>query len=570
MNFALAYLAGVLTIASPCILPVLPFVLTRAGQPFRTSTLPMLFGMALAFAGVASLAAVAGNWAIALNQHGRSVALGFVALFGLALLLPALATRLAAPLTALGERLARVAGTEGRTDLRPASSALLGVATGLLWTPCAGPVLGLILAGAALGGPSLTTALLLFAYAAGAATALAAVLLLGKRLLAWTRRPAALLEPVRRSLGLAVVASTIAITFGFDTSVLTRLSAPTTAAIEQRLLDIAMPVAPSLVTTALAQPASKPLFGARQWLDREPITSESVRGKVVLVNFWTYSCINCLRTLPYVRAWAEKYRDQGLVVVGVHTPEFAFEKDPANVRKAVAALGVSYPVAIDNDYAVWRAFSNQAWPARYFVDAQGRIRHHEFGEGDYAASEKVIQSLLAEAGNAVGPSVAKVSGEGAQGAPDFANLRSPETYLGHVRTNGFASPRGIKADAPATYEAAASPRLNQWSLSGSWTVAGEFAASQQAGGRINHRFHARDLHLVMGRVPGSPPIRFRVTIDGAAPGSAHGADIDAEGYGTIGDERLYQLVRQDGPVKPRDFSIEFLDPGARAYAFTFG
>jgi len=570
MNLALAYLAGVLTIASPCILPVLPFVLTRAGQPFRSSTLPMLLGMALAFAAVASLAAVAGSWAIALNSHGRSIALGLVALFGLALLFPALAMRLAAPLTALGERLTRSTGADGRTDLRPASSALLGVATGLLWTPCAGPVLGLILAGAALGGPSLSTAFLLFAYAAGAATALAAVLLLGNRLLARARRPAALLEPIRRGLGLAVVASTIAIAFGFDTSVLTRLSAPTTAAIEQRLLDIAMPAAPGLVTTAQAQPASKPLFGARQWLDREPLTAESVHGKVVLVNFWTYSCINCLRTLPYVRAWAEKYRDRGLVVVGVHTPEFAFEKDIGNVRKAVAALGVSYPVAIDNDYAVWRAFSNQAWPARYFIDAQGRTRHHEFGEGDYAASERVIQSLLAEAGGKVEPGIAKVSGEGAQGAPDFANLRSPETYLGHARSNGFASPGGIRADAPATYQAATSPRLNQWSLAGNWTVAGEFAASQQAGGRITHRFHARDLHLVMGRAPGSSPVRFRVTIDGAAPGSAHGADIDADGYGTISGERLYQLVRQDEAVKPRDFSIEFLDVGARAYAFTFG
>ncbi|HEV2508874.1 cytochrome c biogenesis protein DipZ [Bosea sp. (in: a-proteobacteria)] len=570
MNFVLAYLAGVLTIASPCILPVLPFVLTRAGQPFRTSTLPMLLGMALTFAGVASLAAVAGNWAIALNHHGRTVALGLVALFGLALLFPALATRLAGPLTAVGERLIRLAGADGRSDLRPASSALLGVATGLLWTPCAGPVLGLILASAALGGPSLNTALLLFAYAAGAATTLVAVLLLGNRLLAWARRPAASVEPLRRGLGVAVVASSVAIAFGFDSSVLTRLSAPTTAAIEQRLIDLTSPGMPELVTSAQAQPVSKPLFGARQWLDREPITAEAVRGKVVLVNFWTYSCINCLRTLPYVRAWAEKYKDQGLVVVGVHTPEFAFEKDPANVRKAVAALGVSYPVAIDNDYAVWRAFGNQAWPARYFIDAQGRTRHHEFGEGDYAASERVIQSLLAEAGGKVEPGVAKVSAEGAQGAPDFANLRSPETYLGHARTNGFASPGGIRADAPASYEAATAPRLNQWSLSGNWTIAGEFVASQQAGGRINHRFHARDLHLVMGRAPGSPPVRFRVTIDGAAPGSAHGADIDAEGYGTIGDERLYQLVRQDDAVKARDFSIEFLDPGARAYAFTFG
>jgi cytochrome c biogenesis protein CcdA/thiol-disulfide isomerase/thioredoxin len=570
MNFVLAYLAGVLTIASPCILPVLPFVLTRAGQPFRTGTLPTLVGMALAFAGVASLAAVAGNWAVALNSHGRNIALGFVVLFGLALLFPALAARLAAPLTTLGERLTRIAGADGRTNLRPASSALLGVATGLLWTPCAGPVLGLILATAALGGPSLTTALLLFAYAAGAATALAAVLLLGNRLLARARRSATAIEPLRRGLGVAVIASTSAIAFGLDSSVLTGLSAPTTAAIEQRLIDLASSGMPALVTGAQAQPVSKPLFGAKQWLDREPITAESVRGKVVLVNFWTYSCINCLRTLPYVRAWAEKYRDQGLVVIGVHTPEFAFEKDPNNVRKAVAALGVTYPVAIDNDYAVWRAFGNQAWPARYYIDAQGRTRHHEFGEGNYAASEKLIQSLLAEAGGAVEPGVAKVSAEGAQRAPDFANLRSPETYLGHARTNGFASPGGIRADVPVTYEAATAPRLNQWSLSGAWTVAGEFATSQQPGGRINHRFHARDLHLVMGRAPGSPPVRFRVTIDGAAPGSAHGADIDADGYGTIGDERLYQLLRQDGPVKARDFSIEFLDPGARAYAFTFG
>jgi cytochrome c biogenesis protein CcdA/thiol-disulfide isomerase/thioredoxin len=570
MTFVLAYLAGILTIASPCILPVLPFVLTRAGQPFRSSTLPMLLGMALAFAAVTSLAAVAGSWAIALNSNGRTIALGLVALFGLALLFPALAARLTAPLTALGEKLARIAGADGRTDLRPASSALLGIATGLLWTPCAGPVLGVILAGAALGGPSLATALLLFAYAAGAATALAAVLLLGNRLLSRAQRPAALFEPLRRGLGLAVVASSVAIASGLDTSVLARLSAPTTAAIEQRLLDIAVPTAPGLVTTAQAQPAAKPLFGARQWLDREPLSAEAARGKVVLVNFWTYSCINCLRSLPYVRAWAEKYRDRGLVVIGVHTPEFAFEKDPNNVRKAVAALSVTYPVAIDNDYAVWRAFGNQAWPARYFIDAQGRTRHHEFGEGNYAASERVIQSLLAEAGGKVEPGVAKITGEGAQGAPDFANLRSPETYLGHARTTGFASPGGIRADAPAAYEAATSPRLNQWSLAGTWTVAGEFAALQQAGGRINHRFHARDLHLVMGRAPGSPPLRFRVTIDGAAPGSAHGADIDADGYGTISDERLYQLVRQDGAVKARDFSIEFLDPGARAYAFTFG
>lgn len=574
---ALAYLAGVLTIVSPCILPVLPFVLAQADRPFRRSGLPMLVGMALAFAAVASLAAFAGGWAIELNRHARTLALGLIALFGLALVFPALSARLTAPLVALGARLSRSADERAARNPGFGSSALLGVATGLLWAPCAGPVLGLILAGAALGGPSLVTSGLLLAYASGAATSLALALVFGGRVFAAMKRSLGIGEGLRRGLGAAVLASVAAISLGLDTGLLARISSVGTSAIEHRLIDLLDPAASGaagtaggLVTPARAETKPAPLFGATQWLNTEPLTSESIKGKVVLVNFWTYSCINCLRSLPYIRAWAEKYKDRGLVVIGVHTPEFAFEKDLGNVRKAVAALGVGYPVAIDNNYAIWRSFNNQAWPARYFIDAKGRTRHQEFGEGGYAESERLIQSLLAEAGNAVAADTAKVVADGVQGAADPANLRSPETYIGYAQARGFVSPGGAREDVPNQYNAAARLRLNQWSLSGIWTVAGEYAALNQAGGRIIHRFHARDLHLVLGPSPDGKPVRFRVTIDGAAPGSAHGTDIDSEGRGTVTAERLYQLVRQDGPVTERNFEIEFLDPGVRAYAFTFG
>jgi cytochrome c biogenesis protein CcdA/thiol-disulfide isomerase/thioredoxin len=574
--FVLAYLAGVLTIVSPCILPVLPFVLARVDQPFARNGLPMLVGMAFAFAAVASLAAFAGGWAIELNQHGRTVALVLIALFGLSLFFPALSARLTAPLVALGDRLSRAADEQAAIKGTSFfSSALLGVATGLLWAPCAGPVLGLILAGAALGGPSIETSLLLLAYAAGAATSLAAALLFGGRLLRTMKRSLGFGERLRRVLGAGILASVIAIALGFDTGLLTQISSVGTISVEQRLIGLLRPASntAALATPAQAEtnPAAPPLFGATQWLNAAPLTSESVKGKVVLVNFWTYSCINCLRSLPYVRAWAEKYKDQGLVVIGVHTPEFAFEKDIGNVRKAAASLGVSYPIAIDNDYAVWRRFNNQAWPARYFIDAKGRTRHHEFGEGGYDRSERLIQQLLSEAnGTPVTAAIEAISGKGPQAAPDERNLRSGETYIGYKQSSNFVSPGGIREDSSSLYAAAARLRLNQWSLSGTWTIAGEHATLNRAGGRIVHRFHARDLHLVMGPSPDGKPIRFRVTIDGVAPGSAHGTDIDGEGMGTVTAERLYQLIRQDGPIAERSFEIEFLDAGVRAYAFTFG
>ncbi|MEI9886308.1 MAG: thioredoxin family protein [Rhizomicrobium sp.] len=366
-----------------------------------------------------------------------------------------------------------------------------------------------------------------------------------------------------------------AIAFGLDTGILTRLSLAGTAGLEQALVDKTLPRRPA-ATTAVAgsdlpsEGTFPSLAGATAWLNSPPLTPAQLRGKVVLVDFWTYSCINCLRSLPYVRAWAAKYKDHGLVVIGVHAPEFAFEKDIDNVRAAVRDLGVTYPVALDNDLKIWQAFHNMYWPAHYFIDAQGRIRYHHFGEGEYAESERVIQKLLKDAGykNAPGGIVDPRSG-GALAAADLAELQSPETYVGYARTEGFASGT-IAKDASLTYKTPSSLFLNQWGLVGRWTIGLQMAVADRAGGKIVFRFHARDLHLVLGPGPGNKPIRFRVTIDGKAPGASHGVDTDAQGEGTITGQRLYQLVRQSGPIADRTFAIEFLDPGVQAFAFTFG
>jgi thiol-disulfide isomerase/thioredoxin len=312
------------------------------------------------------------------------------------------------------------------------------------------------------------------------------------------------------------------------------------------------------------------LSGAVEWLNSPPLTAEALKGKVVLIDFWTYSCINCLRAIPYVRAWYEKYKDQGLVVIGVHTPEFAFERKIDNVRKAVADLKIGYPVAVDNEYAIWRAFGNEYWPAHYFIDAQGRVRYHHFGEGEYDQSERVIQRLLAEAGHGSDQaSLVAVNAAGAEAAPSMADVKSPETYLGYARSENFVSPGGVVEDKSSAY-AAASPQLNEWSLAGNWTITDESAALDQPGGRIVYRFHARDLHLVLGPAADGKPVRFRVTLDGMPPGADHGTDTDADGNGVVDGQRLYQLVRQSGAIADRTFAIEFLDPGVQAYAFTFG
>ena len=311
------------------------------------------------------------------------------------------------------------------------------------------------------------------------------------------------------------------------------------------------------------------LAGAEAWLNSPPLTPAALKGKVVLIDFWTYSCINCLRAIPYVRAWWQKYKDQGLVVIGVHSPEFAFEHDIDNVKKAVANLKITYLVAIDNDFTIWRAFNNQYWPAHYFIDAQGRIRHEHFGEGNYDESERIIQQLLAEAGNKVAGGVVDVKATGAEAAADTREDKSTETYIGYFRMENFASPGGVVENARHVY-AAGTPELNHWGLTGDWTVDMQRAVLNEKDGGIVYRFHARDLHMVMGPAPNDKPVRFLVTIDGAPPGASHGSDIDAEGYGTVTGQRLYQLVRQSGRVEDRTFVIRFLDPGIEAYAFTFG
>src|SRR5215212_1721337 len=325
------------------------------------------------------------------------------------------------------------------------------------------------------------------------------------------------------------------------------------------------------VTGCAAQRILPSLGGATGWLNSQPLTANSLRGKVVLVQFWTYTCINWLRTLAYVRAWAEKYEGQGFTVVGVHTPEFPFEKDVDNVRRAVKEMRVVYPVALDSDYAIWRAFNNQYWPALYFVDAQGRIRHHQFGEGDYEQSEKVIQQLLAEAGaGGVGHDLVSVDAHGIEAAADWDSLKSPENYVGYGRTENFASPGGAIPDERRVYGAPAQLGLNQWALSGDWTVGKGAVVLNKAGGRIAYSFHARDLHLVVGPSARGTSVRFRVTLDGQPPRAAHGVDVDEQGNGAVTEQRLYQLIRQPKPITDRRFEIEFLDAGAEAFAFTFG
>lgn len=651
----LAYLGGILTIVSPCVLPVLPFVFARAGRPFATSILPMLLGMALTFAAVATLAAVGGGWVVQANEYGRIVAMVLLAIFGLLLLWPNLADHFTRPLVALGNRLSQSAGSDtGRGSV--AGSALLGVAVGFLWAPCAGPILGLILTGAALQGANAHTSVLLLTYAAGAATSLALALLVGGKVFQLLKRSLGAGEWIRRGLGVAVLVAVVAIALGLDTGVLTRLSVASTSSLEQSLVDKAgagpeamraggamrggntMAMTGSMSGGSMqgggamnggammsaqgamngggamagggvmnggamnggammsAQGAMNggammsahgamaghsgglpvegdmpPLTGAATWLNTAPLTAAGLRGKVVLVDFWTYSCINCLRTLPYIRAWAQKYKDHGLVVIGVHTPEFAFEKNLDNVRRAVKDLGITYPVAVDNNYAIWGAFYNNYWPADYFVDAQGQIRAHEFGEGDYDKSERVIQTLLTEAGFANVPTdLVSTQGKGVEAAADEQDVKSPETYIGYQRAENFASAGGFAKDRGNAYTPPAAPQLNQWGLGGVWTVEDEKAVLNNPPGRIVFRFHARDLHLVLGPTADGKPVRFHVLIDGKPPGNSHGVDVDATGAGTVTTQRLYQLIRQSGPVQDHTCTIEFEDPGVQAFSFTFG
>jgi cytochrome c biogenesis protein CcdA/thiol-disulfide isomerase/thioredoxin len=576
--YFLAFVGGVLTIVSPCILPVLPLVFSRADQPFRRSGLPLLAGMAATFAVVAGIATYAGAWIVRANQIGRILAIVVFALLGLALLFPGLAEYFTRPLVRIG---GRVQGQDANEVPSIGRSLVLGMSTGLLWAPCAGPILGLILTGAAIQGPSAHTTFLLLSFSAGAATSLAVALLAGNKVFSLMKKSLGTEEWIRRGLGVAVLAGVVAIAMGWDTGILRRLSLSSTSGVEQKLVDRFRPVAYAKANeTSAAEPATvelknegsfPSLDGVVKWLNSPPLTREQLKGKVVLIDFWTYSCINCLRSIPYVEAWAEKYKNDGLVVIGVHTPEFAFEKDAANVARSLTDLKITYPVAIDSNYAIWKAFHNEYWPAHYFIDANGTIRFHHFGEGKYAESEEVIQQLLREKnlGLKTGGLV-QVAASGSQAASDSSNVGSPETYVGYSRQQNYASPQKIRRDGAQVYTAPPRLTVNQWGVAGNWNVSDEHAALVAAPGKVIFRFHARDLHLVLGPGKNGKPVRFRVRIDGTAPGDDHGVDTDEQGTGVVNEYRLYQLVRQKGKVEDRTFEIEFLDPGVQAFAFTFG
>ena len=573
--YLLAFVGGVLTILSPCILPVLPFVFSRADQPFRRSGLPLLTGMALTFALVATAAAFGGHWVVRLNQGGRYVAIAIFLMLGLTLLFPSLAEALTRPLVQAGSKIQGGPSSE----ISVGKSFVLGISTGLLWAPCAGPILGLILTGAAIQGPGVRSSFLLLSYALGAATSLGIALLAGNKVFSAMKRSLSFDVWIRRALGVAVIVGVVAIALGWDTNLLTKFSFVNTAKAEEHLVSALGAEKPALVPVSAAEPVlvladegpMPELSGAVGWLNSPPLTTKSLRGKVVVIDFWTYSCINCLRALPYVEGWAAKYKDAGLVVIGVHTPEFAFEKERSNVEKAVRDLKITYPVAIDSDYKIWEAFNNQYWPAHYFIDGKGRIRAHHFGEGNYAESERVIQELLKENGApALAEGLLNVTGTGAEAPSDSKNVGSPETYVGYKRAGNFASAEPLAKDSRKSYSPQPRLSLNQWALGGSWKVGEESAVLESVPGKIVFRFHARDLHLVLGPTKNGKPIRFTVKLDGTAPGDDHGADTDATGAGTVQGNRLYQLIRQKGAVEDRTFEIDFLDPGVQAFAFTFG
>ncbi|WP_322045252.1 cytochrome c biogenesis protein DipZ [Paraburkholderia sp. J67] len=589
-----AFVGGAFTVLSPCILPVVPFVFARSDQSFVTGRLPLLIGLAATFSLLTGLGAAGLEGAAQLSEYGRYVALALFAVFGAALLFPALATRLAQPLTGLADRFVARSSAQGATG-QIGSALLLGAATGLLWAPCAGPVLGLILTGAVRHGVTWQTWAALAAYAVGAACSLAIVASLGKRAMDALKRSLGLGEHLRRALGALVLVTVGAIASGFDTRLLVHLPGSPTQGLESRLTEAlsgrpTLPAVPQRVVqeapaahivrvsasapsmSALPVEGTLPaLDGASAWLNSAPLATQDLRGKVVVVNFWTYSCINCLRTLPYLKTWAQRYQNDGLVVVGVHTPEFAFEHDAGNVKRALADLNIHYPVALDNDYRIWNAFGNAYWPAFYIVDAQGRVRYHHFGEGGYRQAEQAIQQLLAENGHAPAahPSTS-VQASGAQAAADLADARSGETYLGYREGQGFASPQSAQPDTAAAYTLPGALPLNAWALDGRWNIGAESAVPAAPNAALAYRFHARDLHLVLAPSPDGKPVRFRITIDGAPPGAAHGADVAADGTGVVTSARLYQLVRQNGAIGDRTFEIRFLDAGARVYTFTFG
>lgn len=560
--YFLYFLAGALTILSPCILPILPFVFARSDRSFWQSQFPILLGLILSFVLVSSLAAIGGAWVQSANEIARNIALFAFAIFGILLLLPQLSEYVMRPFVRLGSKISNISGVGF------GGSFLIGIATGFLWAPCAGPILGIVLVSAATNGANLGLFIALSLYALGAACSIAIALFAGGKVFNALKKGLGIGENIKKALGLLVLIGVGLIATGFDRKILTQYSAANTNKIEQALLDrFSKDNKVKQMADFEGKMPSIQTTGA--WLNSKPLTNEELKGKVVLIDFWTYSCINCLRTLPYLKAWNEKYANDGLVIIGVHAPEFAFERNYENVKKAVQDLGIKYPVVLDNDLSIWQSFNNQYWPAHYFIDKNGNIRAHHFGEGNYDESEKIIQMLLKETGKnpQIGETKINANDIGKQAKDD--EIGSPETYIGYERSENFNSPQNIKQDEAQNYTRGKSV-LNSHSLAGNWTIEGQSATLNSSQGSIYYRFKARDLHLVLGPSEKGKPIKFRVLIDGKKPMANHGLDIDENGNGTITDERLYQLIRTKGEIGEHDFEIQFLDKGAKAYAFTFG
>jgi cytochrome c biogenesis protein CcdA/thiol-disulfide isomerase/thioredoxin len=556
----ITYLAGVLTILSPCILPVLPFVFSRAQKSFLKSGLPLLVGMSLTFTLFSALAVAGGEWISQASEYGRIIAMTLLGVFGLSLVFPSLSEKMLTPLTRLGAKIG-----QGSSGDSVQGSVLVGIGTGLLWAPCAGPILGLVLTGAAAQGDLSKSILLLVSYSLGAATSLGLALVAGNRFLGRLKKFLGVDQIVKKVLGVAVLLGVAAIALNLDRTILTQISKLETTSLENKLL--------SLIQTENTEEAIRgplpELAGATAWINTQPLAKSDLKGKVVLIDFWTYSCINCLRTLPYVKTWYEKYKADGLVVVGIHSPEFAFEKSLTNVQAAVTDLGITYPVALDNDYEIWHAFSNRYWPAHYFVDRNGEIRAHHFGEGNYDESENTIRELLAENGHTLSADDSIQTQKSKISAlPLSSGSRSPETYLGFDRAENFVSLTEKINDVPVDYLAASTLKPNQWTIQGQWVISEEKISLKKPKGKIKFQFLGKGLHLVLGS---AKPVRFKVLLDGKAPGENHGLDIDKNGFGKVDSQRLYQLIQQKSDVNTDHlFEIEFLDEDVDAYAFTFG
>jgi cytochrome c biogenesis protein CcdA/thiol-disulfide isomerase/thioredoxin len=557
--------AGLLTFFSPCVLPVLPIVLSSSLGGSKLRPFWIVSGLVLSFTFLGLALNFLGSIFGITPQAVRYLAILLLFIAGILFLFPELSSRLFLPLTQRFGR-AQVSG-EG-----PWGALLLGASMGAVWTPCAGPIFAVVLSGALLQRRFVDSFILLFVYALGAGLPMLAVAYAGNRLVRKLRNIAQYENKIRRATGAILVLTSLLFGLGLDTrlianlpvswfnssrleeGVVRKLKPPHSANKEESISKEALPVLGKMPQ----------LEGIKNWINSEPLTREALQGKVVLVDFWTYSCINCLRTLPYLIQWYQHYQDQGLVILGIHTPEFAFEKDLRNVEKAVSSLGVRYPVALDNDYGTWRNFNNQYWPAHFLIDAQGRIRYQHFGEGEYERTEAAIQSLLREKGAAV----KLAEREKIPNPVDFSRINSPETYVGYKRMSGFQSPESLKPDQTQDYSLARIQALNTWSLAGPWKIEEERAINQAPHAKLRFQFEAQRLNLVMA--PSSGVIHAIVRIDGKlADATTAGKDVK-DGTVVIDAARLYELLDLRELKGSHLFEIEFLEPDAQVFAFTFG